>query len=108
MSVASDQRPVTTNNHRLSTKVRPRDSETKPKPSPLLSWPLAPEPWPLTGDGRVRTDDPLLAKQVLSQLSYAPAVTRSQWPVDRSNQPKLDVLTTDIWPLATVNGPGRI
>ena len=24
------------------------------------------------GDGRVRTDDPLLAKQVLSQLSYAP------------------------------------
>jgi len=25
------------------------------------------------GDDRVRTDDPLLAKQVLSQLSYAPA-----------------------------------
>ena len=24
------------------------------------------------GDDRVRTDDPLLAKQVLSQLSYAP------------------------------------
>ena len=26
------------------------------------------------GDERVRTDDPLLAKQVLSQLSYTPAV----------------------------------
>ena len=27
---------------------------------------------PLGGDERVRTDDPLLAKQVLSQLSYTP------------------------------------
>ena len=27
---------------------------------------------PNGGDGRVRTDDPLLAKQVLSQLSYVP------------------------------------
>ena len=26
------------------------------------------------GDERVRTDDPLLAKQVLSQLSYTPTV----------------------------------
>ena len=26
------------------------------------------------GDERVRTDDPLLAKQVLSQLSYTPGV----------------------------------
>ena len=28
------------------------------------------------GDERVRTDDPLLAKQVLSQLSYTPAFSR--------------------------------
>ena len=28
-----------------------------------------------TGGDRVRTDDPLLAKQVLSRLSYAPAAT---------------------------------
>ena len=28
------------------------------------------------GDNRVRTDDPLLAKQVLSQLSYTPVVFR--------------------------------
>ena len=28
------------------------------------------------GDERVRTDDPLLAKQVLSQLSYTPASFR--------------------------------
>ena len=30
----------------------------------------------LGGDERVRTDDPLLAKQVLSQLSYTPTVPR--------------------------------
>ena len=30
------------------------------------------EPYGFGGDERVRTDDPLLAKQVLSQLSYAP------------------------------------
>ena len=28
----------------------------------------------LSGDGEIRTLDPLLARQVLSQLSYAPAV----------------------------------
>ena len=32
---------------------------------------LALRPW-LGGGERVRTDDPLLAKQVLSQLSYTP------------------------------------
>ncbi len=30
------------------------------------------EPYGFGGDERVRTDDPLLAKQVLSQLSYTP------------------------------------
>ena len=30
----------------------------------------------LGGDERIRTDDPLLAKQVLSQLSYTPTVYR--------------------------------
>ena len=30
-------------------------------------------PFALGGDERDRTDDPLLAKQVLSQLSYTPA-----------------------------------
>ena len=30
------------------------------------------------GDERDRTDDPLLAKQVLSQLSYTPDTPRSQ------------------------------
>jgi hypothetical protein len=29
----------------------------------------------LGGDDRIRTGDPLLAKQVLSQLSYIPALT---------------------------------
>ena len=31
------------------------------------------------GDERDRTADPLLAKQVLSQLSYAPLVSSSWW-----------------------------
>ena len=30
-----------------------------------------------SGDGEIRTLDPLLARQVLSQLSYAPIVTDS-------------------------------
>ena len=30
--------------------------------------------WPVGGDKRTRTDDPLLAKQVLYQLSYTPIV----------------------------------
>ena len=33
---------------------------------------LGPCPVSLGGDNRDRTDDPLLAKQVLSQLSYTP------------------------------------
>ena len=31
------------------------------------------------GDSRARTDDPLLAKQVLSQLSYTPASSRTSF-----------------------------
>jgi hypothetical protein len=49
-----------------------------------------------TGGGeRVRTDDPLLAKQVLSQLSYTPT---------SSHQPK----TMGQAEKALVGGPGRI
>ena len=33
------------------------------------------------GDERVRTDDPLLAKQVLSQLSYTPIFTCGRIPI---------------------------
>ena len=40
---------------------------------------------PVSGDDRVRTGDPLLAKQVLSQLSYAPVtVVRLQASVIRT------------------------
>ena len=35
------------------------------------------------GDERVRTDDPLLAKQVLSQLSYTP-ISRCAFPLSRA------------------------
>ena len=33
---------------------------------------ISAQPWEVGGADRVRTDDPLLAKQVLSQLSYSP------------------------------------
>ena len=39
------------------------------------------------GGERDRTDDPLLAKQVLSQLSYTPADGGSGWI--RTNDPRL-------------------
>ena len=45
---------------------------------PILS--RAP-PLPLCGGGkRIRTDDPLLAKQVLYQLSYTPVVQPASYP----------------------------
>ena len=63
------------------------------------------------GGDRTRTDDPLLAKQVLSQLSYTPSVISGQSPVirrksDREKAPRL--LITDHWKLITDGGPGRI
>ena len=61
--------------------------------------PLTTQPQPRSthGDGRVRTDDPLLAKQVLSQLSYAPVSAFSlQSPVVRTDhdQPNRTAPTT--------------
>ena len=48
------------------------------------------------GGDRTRTDDPLLAKQVLSQLCYAPiSVASPQVSVIRKTKPV--VLTTDDW-----------
>jgi hypothetical protein len=47
----------------------PRTPTRKPLKEPPRG---DPPPTGAHGDGRVRTDDPLLAKQVLSQLSYAP------------------------------------
>ena len=38
-----------------------------------LLYPLSSLPLPLSGASRDRTDDPLLAKQMLSQLSYGPS-----------------------------------
>ena len=49
---------------------------------------------PPGGGGRDRTDDPLLAKQVLSQLSYAPKPGNTK-PTTMGQQ----------W--ASNNGPGR-
>ena len=48
-------------------------------------------PGPGGGD-RTRTDDPLLAKQVLSQLSYTPGTVIG---VSRQSQNALRQLTTD-------------
>ena len=41
------------------------------------------------GDNRARTDDPLLAKQVLSQLSYAPFISRGGSGWIRTIDPRL-------------------
>ena len=41
----------------------------------------------------LRTDDPLLAKQVLSQLSYTPSVISGQWSVIRRKNPITDHVT---------------
>ena len=40
------------------------------------------------GDNRDRTDDPLLAKQVLSQLSYTPVVFRFGFLYSVLNEPQ--------------------
>src|SRR6185312_13977567 len=65
------------------------------------------------GDDRDRTDDPLLAKQVLSQLSYVPGSSR-QFPIARS-QPSVGRTPnfSEPWPLTPDNGrwtggPARI
>ena len=52
------------NNHKKADALRGIRLLSPSEPSPLCG--------PANGDDRVRTDDPLLAKQVLSQLSYAP------------------------------------
>ena len=50
----------------------------------------------LGGDNRARTDDPLLAKQVLSQLSYTPmSLSPIYFPLDKSGGPKW-TRTTDL------------
>jgi hypothetical protein len=43
------------------------------------TYPRLPMASSIGGDDRVRTDDPLLAKQVLSQLSYAPLTNGKEW-----------------------------
>ena len=92
---------------RLSISIMPRPPYRPPKAIPnssprraprlsafaaqTLSAPIAGEPrgesCAFTGSGgdRNRTDDPLLAKQVLSQLSYTPGVAK-QHRRDRPNQ----------------------
>ena len=53
----------------------------------LRSLCLGPCPVSLGGDNRDRTDDPLLAKQVLSQLSYTPVAICFKGPVAPHNTP---------------------
>ena len=57
-------------------KEQPSLRRMKRKPSPMRPLALhtshAPTPGKTGGGERDRTDDPLLAKQVLSQLSYTP------------------------------------
>ena len=67
-----------------------RNKPDRPKPlaSPRYSRTDALNTNPKTGgDDRDRTDDPLLAKQVLSQLSYAPRQLTDQDAPTRTHQP---------------------
>ena len=73
----------------------------------------------MTGDDRIRTGDPLLAKQVLYQLSYAPPVrmmTRAPDLIRHAFPPQgIANFASPIWHrrlrskgAADGNGPGRI
>src|SRR5271157_5954730 len=67
-----------------SNPSQPRPLQERSQEESKLDYPcnsiarrLAPAPLNQTGgDGRNRTDDPLLAKQVLYQLSYIPSLAR--------------------------------
>ena len=67
-----------------SNPSQPRPLQKRSQEESKLEFPcnsiarrLAPAPLNQTGgDGRNRTDDPLLAKQVLYQLSYIPSLAR--------------------------------
>ncbi len=67
--------PVRPQAHRLETKPSPTKHTRETKPVQTSRTEANPH---TNGDGRVRTDDPLLAKQVLSQLSYAPTNTPTE------------------------------
>ena len=55
------------------------------------------------GGERIRTDDLLLAKQALSQLSYTPL------PEIRDQNTEIRKLISDLWlPISGTGGPGRI
>ena len=55
----------------ISQPLNPMRQRTREQPIFSMMTPMRPADTP-GGGGRDRTDDPLLAKQVLSQLSYAP------------------------------------
>ena len=58
------------------------------------------------GDERVRTDDPLLAKQVLSQLSYTPAyLIEGLAPSKLNNDLSFEDLTLDTKHLMCFRSP---
>ena len=63
-------------------------------PSRLLRSQTA-KPAGQNGDDRVRTGDPLLAKQVLSQLSYAPKTQRGNSPDSKNSHPQMTQISAD-------------
>ena len=68
-----------------SSGLEPPTSRLSGARSNLLSYePLVREVWGRlsTGDDGIRTHDPLLAGQVLSQLSYTPVVSLSSFLVN--------------------------
>ena len=92
-------------------------SVTKPDSKPLSRDPFIQPPKAVSNGGeRVRTDDPLLAKQVLSQLSYTPKRLAPPEPAGTQEfaRPTEDQSSRSRAALSTyphgqnaINGPGR-
>ena len=78
----SDPSHVTTAQYNYKLKIRVFSQPRSGKSDPALHIP------PMAGNGaeRDRTADPLLAKQVLSQLSYSPGSSNSEPPAHSSQE----------------------
>ena len=61
----------------------------------------------LSGDGEIRTHDPLLARQVLSQLSYTPTMglRRLELPTSRLSGVRSNLLSYKPMNMATTYSP---
>ena len=92
--------PLNLHDRGQTSGANPRDPTPAKTQTTVNQQPAPREP----GDDRDRTDDPLLAKQVLSQLSYAPTGAH-QTPQKTPRYADVQINKTTI---QQDNGPGRI